>query len=97
MAAHCRYHCSPCGRHFSSLDAFDLHHVRDDTGWPVCVDPIDLEEMKGKPILAVLTTDGVCDVYAEKVENVTIWARAGKDGEVPRRPAETLPTSAKGA
>lgn len=27
MAATCRYHCRECGRHFSSLNAFDVHRV----------------------------------------------------------------------
>lgn len=25
--AHCRYHCRPCGAHFSSLRAFDAHRI----------------------------------------------------------------------
>jgi hypothetical protein len=26
MSAQCRYHCSSCGSHFTSLEAFDAHH-----------------------------------------------------------------------
>ena len=70
----CTGHCSQCDRHFHSLEAFDLHHERDDTGWPACLDPLDLEDRDGKPRLQALTTEGECRMYPPKVERgVTIW------------------------
>jgi hypothetical protein len=92
MAARCSYHCSPCGRHFHSLEAFDIHHGRDETGWPICLDPADLEDRDGRPRLYALTTDGVCDVR-ERLEGVTVWGRA-RDGKPHRRALETIPPGA---
>jgi hypothetical protein len=77
MATTCTYHCSQCGRHFHSLDGFDVHHERDDTGWPVCLDPLDLIDRDGRVRLEVVTTDGECRVYAEVQRGVTIWTTAG--------------------
>jgi hypothetical protein len=80
----CTNHCSRCGRHFHSTRAFDIHLAHDETGWPVCLDPLDLEDRDGKPRLEALTTDGTCEIgshadeYPPPVEHgVTIWVKAG--------------------
>src|SRR5437764_1961102 len=62
-AVFCSKKKSCCGRHFHSLAAFDAHHTRGEDGWPVCLDPIDLEDRDGKPRLEALTTDGECRAY----------------------------------
>jgi hypothetical protein len=73
----CTYHCSPCGRHFHSLNAFDAHHEHDETGWPICLDPLDLEDRDGKPRLVALTHDGACRMYADAEQyGVTVWTTA---------------------
>jgi hypothetical protein len=38
MAVFCRYHCSTCDRHFTSLNAFDGHRTGPSTA-RVCVEP----------------------------------------------------------
>ena len=77
MTTTCTYHCSQCGRHFHSLGGFDAHHRVDETGWPRCLDPIDLVDLTGKERLEALTHDGECRVYAERQTGVTIWTVAG--------------------
>jgi hypothetical protein len=69
----CRFHCSPCGRHFGSLEAFDLHHEHDKTGWPICLSAIDLEDRDGKVRLLEMTKHGECRAYAEVEQGVTVW------------------------
>ena len=73
----CTNHCSACNRHFHSLQAFDAHHIRDDTGWPVCLDPVDLEDRFGYPRLVALTEHGACRVYAKPQTDCKIWTMAG--------------------
>ena len=92
MSTTCTYHCSPCGRHFHSLEAFDLHHERDHTGWPHCLDPLDLLDRDGRARLAALTKNGECRVYAEVKRGVTIWTTAGSV-ERGRRRREKAPES----
>lgn len=75
-ATTCTSHCSQCGRHFHSLKAFDAHHDRDDTGWPVCLDPLDLVDRDGRERLVALTEHGECRMYAEFQRDVTIWTHA---------------------
>ena len=77
MATTCQYHCSPCGRHFHSLRAFDVHHTRDAEDRLVCLDPLDLVDLTGKERLEKLTDDGECRVYSEHQTGVTIWIMAG--------------------
>jgi hypothetical protein len=72
----CTNHCSQCGRHFHSLAAFDTHHQRDDTGWPVCLDPVDLVDRDGRERLVALTEHGECRMYADAQRDVTIWTTA---------------------
>jgi hypothetical protein len=73
---HCQYHCGACGRHFSSIDGFDLHKMHDAAGWPHCLDPLDLEDRAGHPRLEALTHDGRCRAY-ETLHGVTVWTVAG--------------------
>jgi hypothetical protein len=43
----------------------------------LCLDPLDLEEDRRRPILEALTTDGDCRVYERVETGVTIWITAG--------------------
>jgi hypothetical protein len=36
---HCRYHCSRCGSHFTSLSAFDAHHAGQGASHQPCAWP----------------------------------------------------------
>lgn len=76
MTITCTNHCGQCSRHFHSLEAFDLHHARDESGWPICLDPIDLVDRDGRERLVALTTRGECRIY-ERVVGVTIWTVVG--------------------
>jgi hypothetical protein len=76
MSTTCTYHCASCGRHFHSIDSFDLHKAHDKNGWPYCLDPLDLQDRDGRPRLEALTTDGICRAY-ETLHNVTVWTVAG--------------------
>jgi hypothetical protein len=73
----CTYHCSPCGRHFHSLAAFDVHHERNDDGWPCCAAPLDLVDKHGQERLVALTDAGECRVYSDVEHGVMIWTGAG--------------------
>lgn len=89
----CTNHCSQCGRHFHSLEAFDVHHDHDETGWPVCLDPLDLLDRYGKERLVALTDDGECRMYPPDAErHITIWttARSKDVGQRLRHSPETL-------
>jgi hypothetical protein len=93
----CRYHCSPCGRCFHSLDAFDAHHQRDEDGWPQCLDPLDLVDRGGRERLEALTEHGECRVYADVKRDVTIWIVAGSRERVARwreKASESAPQAA---
>jgi hypothetical protein len=95
----CTYHCSPCGRHFHSLEAFDLHHDHDETGWPICLDPLDLLDRRGREQLVALTDQGKCRLRGNQ-DDITIWTmprnlkrapqikqRAGAPAQATQRPA----------
>jgi len=87
MRLTCTYHCSPCGRHFHSLEAFDIHHDHDDAGWPVCLDPLDLEDRDGRPRLVELG-HGECRMYqpGRPIEcDVVIWTSARSSGRAASR------------
>ena len=73
MSTTCTNHCGQCGRHFHSLEAFDLHHEHDETGWPVCLGPVDLKDRDGRERLALLTDEGECRMYADVKTKVAIW------------------------
>jgi hypothetical protein len=88
--AHCRYHCSACGAHFSSLNAFDAHRVGDHgEGARHCLEPLDDERF------AAVAEPGVCAMYVEPRVGIRIWTlgpdleRAReRSGGGPRTPAE---------
>lgn len=71
----CRDHCASCGRHFSSVEAFDRHRPGK-TGQRKCVDPTTADLR-----LAAKSKDGVCAITViEKatgkpieVRGVTVW------------------------
>jgi hypothetical protein len=84
MILTCTNHCGTCHRHFHSLEAFDLHKEHDETGWPHCLDPIDLEDRDGKPRLVELGR-GECRMYAEVKRDVIIWTSARDLGGIQRR------------
>ena len=48
------FHCSACGAHFHSLEAFDLHRAGDHAAGRFCLDPDECER------LVVATEEGVC-------------------------------------
>lgn len=73
----CTNHCGQCHRHFHSLAGFDAHHRLDETGWPRCLDPLDLVDLTGNERLEALTEHGECRMYAETQYDVTIWTIAG--------------------
>ena len=75
----CTSHCGQCGRHFHSVKTFDSHHVKDKTGWPQCVDPLDLPEIAPARELVALTRIGECRMYAQLERDVTIWTRPQSD------------------
>jgi hypothetical protein len=69
----CTNHCSQCGQHFHSLKAFDIHHAHDETGWPVCLDPLDLRDRDGRDRLVALGV-GERRMYPDDVRTgVTVW------------------------
>lgn len=68
----CLCHCS-CGRHFASLEAFDLHRVGSN-GNRHCEDPNDVEGETPRTRLAPKDTDGICDLSEEReIHGVTVW------------------------
>lgn len=97
MATTCQYHCSPCGRHFHSLRAFDVHHTRDEEDRLVCLDPLDLVDRDGRERLEALTHEGECRVYSEHRIGVTIWIMAGsreRMGQIYGKAPESFPEPA---
>lgn len=73
----CTNHCGPCGRHFHSLAAFDIHKQHDADGWPHCLDPLDLQDRDGRQRLEALTHAGRCEAYEPVRLGVTVWTTAG--------------------
>lgn len=53
-----------------------MHHERDATGWPRCLDPLDLKDRDGKDRLVALTEHGECRMYEETEYDVTVWTGA---------------------
>ena len=51
----CRYHCRPCGRHFTSLSGFDSHRSGK-PGSRVC----------GEPDSSIPVNVGECDISEEE-------------------------------
>lgn len=74
----CTNHCSACGLHFHSLNAFDAHRKGDYATGRHCEHPDDLN---GE--LVALSEDGECRMYDDGSGNriergVVIWTH-GKD------------------
>lgn len=68
----CGFHCGGCGRHFASLEAFDLH--RDGTyDARRCADPNDVEGKTPRTRLVPKDTDGICAMGDDEVHGVTVW------------------------
>jgi hypothetical protein len=68
MTTRCTSHCSNCGLHFHSLEAFDAHRTGSHTEGRYCLHPYDLD---GK--LTPLTTTGDCRMYDPAQAGVTVW------------------------
>ncbi len=66
----CRYHCSACRTHFSSLNAFDAHRDGDHATGRYCDEPADDERF------AAVAENGVCTMYAVERVNVAVWTLA---------------------
>jgi hypothetical protein len=64
----CVLHCTGCGRHFVSLEAFDLHR----RGF-TCSDPNDVEGKTARTRLVPKDTDGICALAGYEVHGVTVW------------------------
>jgi hypothetical protein len=77
----CSYHCSGCGSHFSSLEAFDLHRTGSfQESTRACWG----EECEGK--LVPKTEHGICKLggHDERWQGVVIWQSARWVGHHPR-------------
>jgi len=68
----CGFHCGGCGRHFASLEAFDLHR---DGPWTArrCEDPNDVVGKTPRTRLQPKDTDGICAMGEDEVHGVTVW------------------------
>jgi hypothetical protein len=81
----CTYHCSACGLHFHSLEAFDAHRVGDFASNDPelgrrCENPLDLDAR-----LTLLTVAGECRIGSgvDVKREVTIWTTARQLGTRP--------------
>lgn len=85
MNAYCRDHCFACGRHFSSLEAFDRHRVgsfRDPDDPRRCTSPIDVTNQTGEAVYEV-RDPGACTITDEKP--ALVWGLAGAREDAARR------------
>lgn len=64
VRAFCHYHCRPCGRHFTSLEAFDGHQRQGE-----CRDPKGLNTLGGYH-----SAVGTCRISGEIKREVEVWA-----------------------
>ncbi len=77
---HCTNHCSRCGLHFHSVEAFDAHREGDYASNDPelgrhCVHPLDKQGKDGRTPFITLTTVGVCAMYADNaLSDVRIWS-----------------------
>jgi hypothetical protein len=74
----CTHHCSPCGRHFHSLAAFDAHRIGDFASDDPetrrrCQSPLDAVDGNGEMRLVALTEAGLCAAYEPPEATVTVW------------------------
>jgi hypothetical protein len=77
----CRCHCAVCGRHFTGLEAFDLHRAGEYRERRSCVSPFD--ELR----LASATEAGYCAISGEHADGkpltldpVTVWVSSRQIG-----------------
>jgi hypothetical protein len=77
----CRSHCATCGRHFTSLEAFDLHRDGESTEGRGCGSPLDEQR------LVTATENGYCAISGEHddgkpltLDPVTVWVSARQTG-----------------
>lgn len=78
----CRFHCTKCNRHFTSLKAFDAHIARMDDGSSRHLRPKNVEALQPK------TRGGFCDLsnldnpnrdrYG-RVNDVNLWEHVDAD------------------
>lgn len=76
----CRYHCASCGRHFTSLTAFDRHRSGDYADHRFCLAPehvnIDASD-DGKPARLAVQGIGECRLSgAVTVVGCEVWEAA---------------------
>lgn len=86
----CTYHCSACGLHFHSLEAFDAHRgggyrSNDADAGRRCEHPLDLD---GR--LVPLTVDGECGMHDDGSglglsRRITIWTSGRSEHPEARR------------
>lgn len=55
-ARRCQHHCSGCGSHFTSLEAFDDHRVGDFAAGKVCWGEGSEDRLE------IVREDGICDI-----------------------------------
>jgi hypothetical protein len=86
---HCTNHCTTCGRHFHSLEAFDAHRTgdhREPLGSEAgrrCIAPIECVDGHGEPKLVPLAENGVCRLGDAGAEiGVTVWTQAGYESKI---------------
>lgn len=62
----CRYHCTSCDQHFTSLTAFDAHR---DGPWEerICLMPDEAMSVRGRLLLGVQTRDGWCSLQTGRL------------------------------
>lgn len=82
----CKYHCSPCGRHFHSLEAFELHLRRDknfegdpgDAPRVGCYSPGHSDEV----LTEFVWFEGKCDISGGPVKEGPVWEKTSRRGNV---------------
>lgn len=66
----CRYHCSGCRSHFSSLNAFEAHRFGDHATGRDCDEPADDDRF------AAVAENGLCSMYSQPRVGVAVWTLA---------------------
>jgi hypothetical protein len=92
----CRDHCSKCGRHFTSTDAFDAHRIgsfRDPNDPRRCESPEDLANRLEKR-----AENGACTIRDDARPPVIVWGIAGAREKAKRAfSASPAPNPRKGS
>ena len=77
----CRCHCGSCTRHFTSLEAFDLHRAGEHSGRRVCVSPFDESRLASASEAAYCTISGEHDDGKPlTLDPVTVWVSSRQIG-----------------